>query len=210
MGKKPPKRTAEPFLPARRTLPSLQKAVERCQGCDLYKCATHGVLGEGPRDAKIILIGEQPGDQEDKQGRPFVGPAGRMLDKALAEAGIPRDKVYITNAVKHFKWVPAGKRRLHQRPKTSEIKACRPWLDAEVKLLAPEAIVCMGAVAAEAVFGKKTPVLENRGKWMESPWSSRTLITVHPSSILRLPEPEDREAAFKAFVADLKIAAEVL
>jgi uracil-DNA glycosylase family protein len=180
--------------------------VDGCRGCGLYRNATQGVFGEGPRDARILLIGEQPGDQEDRAGRPFVGPAGHLLDRALQAAGIAREEVYLTNAVKHFKWIASGKRRLHQKPSSTEVRACRPWLEAELELLKPRVLICLGATAAESIFGRKTAVLANRGKWLESPWCERTLVTVHPSAILRIPDPETKESEFEALVRDLKLA----
>lgn len=164
------------------------------------------MFGEGRAGARIVMIGEQPGDQEDLAGRPFVGPAGRLLDRALKEAGIDQDDVYVTNAVKHFKWVRAGKRRLHKKPNASEITACRPWLDAELELVKPKLIVALGATAAQALLGRQFRVTQQRGQILEVPWADGLLATVHPSSLLRTPPP-DREAAYAAFVQDLKAAA---
>jgi uracil-DNA glycosylase len=183
-----------------------------CQACDLYKNATQTVFGEGPRDAKIVVVGEQPGDQEDIAGHPFVGPAGRMLDRALADAGIDRPRVYVTNAVKHFKNEPRGKRRLHKKPSDAEVDACHPWLEHELAGIAPALVIALGATAIRGLIGKAMPVLANRGKVIdfqsEPAPPMRLLITVHPSMLLRVP-PEDREAAYAQFVADLKVAAKL-
>ena len=202
--------TAEPFLPERRTLKSLREAADACRGCPLWRNATQAVFGEGPAHAQVVMIGEQPGDREDLAGRPFVGPAGRLLDQALADAGIERGVVYVTNAVKHFKWEPAGKRRLHKKPSAREIAACRPWLDAELELLRPEVVVALGATAAQSLMGAKFRVSRERGKvFREQSWAKHFVATVHPSSILR-GDPEERETALAAFVADLKIVAKLL
>jgi uracil-DNA glycosylase len=183
-----------------------------CTACDLYKNATQTVFGEGPRDAQIVVVGEQPGDQEDLAGHPFVGPAGRMLDRALADAGIDRTRVYVTNAVKHFKNEPRGKRRLHKKPSDAEIDACHPWLEHELAGIAPALVIALGATAIRGLLGKAMPILANRGKVIdfkdELVPPMRILITVHPSMILRVP-PEDRDAAYAQFVADLKVAAKL-
>jgi DNA polymerase len=205
-----PPMTAEPFLPPRKTMPALKKAVQLCRGCCLYKNATQAVFGEGPKDATCIMIGEQPGNDEDLKGAPFVGPAGRILDKGLKDAGIERDKVYVTNAVKHFKNEIRGARRLHRSPDTSEINACRPWLEQELKVTKPKVVICMGTSAARAVMGKKVTLRDVRGKFIESQYSDHTLITTHPSSILRSPDDESRHRNYNAFVADLKVAAKEL
>jgi uracil-DNA glycosylase family protein len=199
--------SARDFLPGTRTLATLREAANSCKGCELYKNATQAVFGEGPEEASIIFIGEQPGDMEDRQGHPFVGPAGRILDKALAEALIAREKVYITNAVKHFKWTPQGKRRKHQRPLISEVMACKPWLESEVEALHPKILVCMGATAAQSVLGRNVPITKERGKFFESNTvpSVNTFITVHPSSILRQQEREDQEREYQRFVAEMKM-----
>jgi uracil-DNA glycosylase len=201
------KLSARDFLPGTRTLAGLREAADSCRGCELYKNATQTVFGEGPEEASIILIGEQPGDMEDRQGHPFVGPAGRILDKALAEASITREKVYVTNAVKHFKWTPQGKRRKHQRPLMSEVMACRPWLESEVEALHAKILVCMGATAAQSVLGRNVPITKERGKFFESNTqpSISTFITVHPSSILRQQEREDQEREYQRFVAEMKM-----
>jgi len=199
--------TAAAFLPKERTLPTLQHASESCQGCDLYLRATQTVFGEGTKNAKVMLVGEQPGDKEDVEGRPFVGPAGRILDEALAAAGIARSDVYVTNAVKHFSWTPdeRGKRRIHKKPRYSEIQACRPWLDAEIEAVHPEVIICMGATAAQALLGKEFSVLRRRGTAVPSDLAPFVMATVHPSSILRARE--DRHEQMQAFIRDLIVAA---
>lgn len=199
-----PARSAAPFIPARLTVPALQEAASSCTGCDLYKQATQTVFGEGAGHAEIILVGEQPGDQEDRAGHPFVGPAGKILDKALAEAGIARHDVYVTNAVKHFKWEPQGKRRKHKKPSAAEIAACRPWLEAEVKVLGPRVIVCLGVTAAQSVFGKLVRLNEMRGKSWSTAMGPNVFVTVHPSAILRHPEAAQRDEEYRRFVQDLR------
>ncbi len=196
--------------PATRDLGKLRAAAANCRACPLYRDATQTVFGEGGSDVNVVFIGEQPGDQEDKVGRPFVGPAGGVLDQALQVVGIDRSNCYVTNAVKHFKWKARGKRRIHEKPGSREIEACRPWLDAELRSLEPEIIVCLGATAVRSAFGKDLPILKNRGRWMSSLFDSRTLITVHPSSVLRAPDPAAKEKAFADFVADLKVVAQAL
>jgi len=195
--------SAAHFMPARKTLPALRAAAAGCRGCDLYKRGTQTVFGEGRADARVMMIGEQPGHEEDLAGKPFVGPAGKLLDRALAEAGIPRDDVYVTNVVKHFKWEPRGKRRIHAKPNQMEISACLPWLQAELDVVKPEAVVCLGATAAQALLGPKFRVTKERGRWVKAPWAPRVLATVHPSSILRAPDDEARHREFERFVADL-------
>ena len=190
-------------MPARKTLPALRAAAAGCRGCDLYKRGTQTVFGEGRADARVMMIGEQPGHEEDLAGKPFVGPAGKLLDRALAEAAIPRDDVYVTNVVKHFKWEPRGKRRIHAKPDQMEISACLPWLQAELDVVKPEAVVCLGATAAQALLGPKFRVTKERGRWVKAPWAPRVLATVHPSSILRAPDDEARHREFERFVADL-------
>jgi uracil-DNA glycosylase len=197
-------RGAAPFLPQQVTLPQLREAAQECRGCELYKHATQAVLGEGPSTARIVMVGEQPGDQEDLAGKPFVGPAGALLDRALAEAGIDRAEVYITNAVKHFKFEERGKRRIHKKPSETEIVACWPWLEAEFAYLHPQNVVCLGATAARAVIGKQHRVLRDRGKFFPHPMVKKVTATVHPSAILRAPTPDQRHAAYQDFVADLK------
>src|SRR6476661_7640822 len=183
MPTRPLTRSAAQFIPARPTLRKLREAAEHCTGCDLYRNATQTVFGEGVAHAKILFVGEQPGDQEDLEGHPFVGPAGRLLDKALAQAGIARDDVYVTNVVKHFKWEPRGKRRIHKKPRASEIAACRPWLDTEIALVKPRVIVCLGATAAQSLLGRQFKVTAHRGEFIASPLAPLVLATVHPSSV---------------------------
>jgi len=204
-------RSALDFFPLRVNYTSLKTAAEGCMGCDLYKNATQTVFGEGKiRAAQILFVGEQPGDEEDIAGRPFVGPAGRLFDKALAEAGIDSDNTYVTNVVKHFKWKPRGKRRIHEKPRASEVRACEPWLMAELQVVDPHVLVLLGATAAQALLGKDFRVTQMRGQWLESPFAKRTLATVHPSSILRAPDAEARAEQYTAFVNDLKMVAGVL
>src|SRR5437762_6400807 len=181
-----------------------------CKACDLYKRGTQTVFGEGPNRATIMMVGEQPGDAEDLAGHPFVGPAGKLLDRALADAGIDRRRVYVTNVVKHFKWEPRGKRRIHAKPNASEIGACRPWLESELELVEPEVLVCLGATAAQALLGRQFRVSVDRGRFVSSPLAPRVLATVHPSAILRAPDDETRRAEMTRFVADLKTVAAVL
>jgi uracil-DNA glycosylase len=204
---KPPPDDARRFLPKRPTLASLRRAAAACTGCDLYRNATQTVFGAGPATARLLLVGEQPGDAEDRAGLPFVGPAGRLLDRALAEAGIARARVYVTNAVKHFKWVRRGKRRIHSKPGAREIAACHPWLDAEIAALAPAIVVCLGATAAQALLGGAFRVTRRRGELIASPLGYDIMATVHPSSLLRAPDPAAREAEYARFVAELRIVA---
>jgi uracil-DNA glycosylase family protein len=191
-------------------LERLRSAAARCKACPLYKQATQTVFGEGPRDAPLVLVGEQPGDQEDRAGQPFVGPAGQLLDRALAEVGIDREAAYVTNAVKHFKWEPRGKRRLHQKPNSRDIAACKPWLEAELRALRPRVLILLGSTAAQTIFGSQVRVLRDRGKARVSDYCEHTFITVHPSSLLRAPDEASREKSYRAFVADLKKAARLL
>jgi uracil-DNA glycosylase len=193
-----------------RTLPELRRAAVGCRACDLWKDATQTVFGEGREHARILMVGEQPGDREDVEGKPFIGPAGGVLDAGLAEAGIDRASVYITNAVKHFKWKPQGKRRLHQKPNAAEVSACRPWLDAEIAAVKPELLVCLGATAAQALLGASFRVTQQRGEFLNRPGLPLVMATVHPSSILRAPDEESRELEMQAFVRDLKRAAQHL
>jgi uracil-DNA glycosylase family protein len=202
--------SAAEFLPRARTLPSLRRAAARCRGCELWKDATQTVFGEGPPKAELMLVGEQPGDREDTQGQPFVGPAGALLDRALTEAGIDRDLVYVTNAVKHFKWQPRGKRRLHQTPRAGEIEACKPWLEAEIDVIAPEAVVALGATAARALFGPLIRVTRDRGRLLDTPLAPIGAATVHPSAILRSRGHDEREDAFAGLVEDLALVAGAL
>jgi len=196
--------SAADFIPARPTLPSLRAAAALCRGCHLYKNATQTVFGEGPRTAEVMLVGEQPGDQEDRQGHPFVGPSGKLLDEALDAAGIDRRRVYVTNAVKHFKFVriELTKRRLHKKPTAAEIRACRPWLEEELRLVGPRVIVALGATAAQALLGSKFRVTEQRGRPISSPWADAVFATVHPSAVLRAPG-DARERARRDFFEDL-------
>jgi uracil-DNA glycosylase family protein len=194
---------------ARSKLEELRKAAAGCTACDLYKTGTQVVFGEGPEDAEAMFVGEQPGDQEDKLGRPFVGPAGKLLDKALADAGIDREQVYLTNVVKHFKWVARGKRRIHQKPAWSEVAACRPWFDAELEAVQPRVLICLGATAAQALLGRQFRVSRERGVPVPSDLAEHVLATVHPSSILR-GDPETRERAYGELVRDLKVVARLL
>ena len=192
------------LLPEERSLPSLREAAAGCRACGLWKRGTQTVFGEGPETARVLMAGEQPGDQEDVAGRPFVGPAGRVLDQALDEAGIDRSLVYVTNAVKHFKWVPRGKRRLHQRPDRDEVAACMPWLEAEVSLIHPDVIVCLGATAAQALLGSAFRVTRQHGQVFPSTLGPPIMATVHPSSILRALDEESRQVAMESFIADLR------
>jgi DNA polymerase len=197
--------TAAPLVPDKASLPKLREAAAGCTACDLYKTGTQTVFGEGTRNAEVMFVGEQPGDQEDLQGKPFVGPAGKLLDKALEEAGIHRSEVYVTNVVKHFKWTGRGKRRIHQKPNWSEIAACRPWIEAELDVVQPRVLVCLGATAAQALLGRDFRVSRQRGVPVDSELAEHVVATVHPSSILRA---DDREREFAEFVNDLeKIAA---
>jgi len=191
------------LLPARLNLTNVRAAAAGCRACDLYKRGTQTVFGEGPSKAEVMMVGEQPGDAEDIAGHPFVGPAGKLLDRALAEVGIDRRRVYVTNVVKHFKWEPRGKRRIHAKPNSAEIAACRPWLETEIALVKPRVLVCLGATAAQALLGRSFKVSRQRGRFVPSPLAPRVTATVHPSSILRAPDEERRHAEMKQFVADL-------
>ena|SRR5438270_12337059 len=202
---------SEAPVPDSRSLDALREAAAGCRACDLVEKGTQTVFGEGAKGAEAMLVGEQPGDQEDRQGRPFVGPAGRILDEALAEAGIDRSTVYVTNVVKHFNWVAGrGKRRIHKKPNAEEIGACRPWLEAELVAVQPRVLVCLGATAAQALLGSKFRVSKERGKLVDSPLAPRVMATVHPSSILRAPDDETRRMEMKRFVEDLTLVAELL
>jgi uracil-DNA glycosylase family protein len=209
-----PKSTIYPsafeFIPERPTIPKLWQAAQDCKACDLYKNATQAVLGVGPKAAAALFVGEQPGDQEDLAGQPFIGPAGRVLDEALVEAGIPREEVFVTNAVKHFKWEPRGKKRIHAKPTMGEVKACRPWLETELALVKPRVIVCLGATAAQTLMGAKFKLTVERGKFFETPWAAWLTATYHPSALLRMPDADARHAARAMFVADLRGVAERL
>jgi DNA polymerase len=200
--------TAAPLVPPRPTIVSLRSAAAECRACDLWKRGTQTVFGEGARRAAVMFVGEQPGNEEDMAGRPFVGPAGRLLDRALDEAGIERSRTYVTNVVKHFKWEPRGKRRIHAKPDALEIFACHPWLEAELMVVRPQVVVCLGATAAQALLGKKFKVTQDRGKVFAAPLAPRVIATVHPSSILRAPDDETRRVEMRRFVDDLrKVAA---
>jgi uracil-DNA glycosylase len=201
---------AAPLIPARPTISKLQQAARGCQACPLWKTGTQTVFGEGSREAKVVFVGEQPGNDEDLAGKPFVGPAGKLLDKALVEAGIDRGEVYVTNVVKHFKWEPQGKRRIHKKPNAREIAACRPWLDAELDLLKPEVVVCLGATAAQALLGRDFKVSQRRGEFVDSKLAGVVAATVHPSSILRAPDDETRHQEMKKFISDLKKVAKAI
>jgi len=199
---------AEEYLPRGRSLRTLRAAVQDCHGCDLYRDATQAVFGEGPAKARLMLVGETPGDREDLAGEPFVGPAGGVLRKALAEAGIEVADAYLTNAVKHFKWRPQGKRRLHQTPRVGEVAACRPWLEAEVDAVGPEAIVALGATATRSLFGTKVKVMKDRGRLLESDLAPLAAVTIHPSAVLRAGD--DRAEAYESLVADLRAVADAM
>jgi DNA polymerase len=201
-----PERSAADFFPPRVTLRTLIEAARECRGCDLYRNATQTVFGEGVPGAEVVLVGEQPGDREDREGRPFVGPAGRLLDEALAEAGIERDDVYLTNVVKHFKFELRGKRRIHRTPDLHEQTACRPWLEAELEQIRPAALVLLGATAAQALLGRDFRVTKHRGTWVRAPYAPLVTATVHPASILRAPD-DTREAERTVFVRDLAMVA---
>jgi uracil-DNA glycosylase len=206
-----PKTTAAPWVPDDGGLTTLQRASKECQGCDLWRNATQTVFGEGPVHPDVMFVGEQPGDKEDLAGHPFVGPAGRVLDEALAAVGIDRRRAYVTNAVKHFKWERgSGQRRIHAKPNQLEIQACRPWLEAELRVLRPKVLVCLGSTAAQALLGRSFRVTVHRGEWVPSPLATNVLATVHPSSILRAPDEAARAEAMEAFIDDLRPVAALL
>ena len=202
--------SAADFLPERLNLTALREAATGCRGCHLWEVGTQTVFGEGARDAEVMFVGEQPGDKEDLAGHPFVGPAGQLLDRALDEAGIDRAQTYVTNAVKHFKWQARGKRRIHQKPSWSESTACRPWLEAEIAVVEPRVIVCLGATAAQSLLGREFRVTQHRGELIDSPLAEHVTATVHPSSILRQRDDESRAAELGAFVDDLRVVAKLL
>jgi uracil-DNA glycosylase len=202
--------TVEDMLPERRTLPALREAAADCTACPLWRTGTQTVFGEGPKKAEVMLVGEQPGDREDLEGRPFVGPAGRLLDRALNEAGIDRRVVYVTNVVKHFKWEARGKRRIHKKPNASEVRACRPWLDNELAVVAPKAVICLGATAAKALLGSTFRVTQQRGSFVESDLAELVAATIHPSAILRAPDEASRAEEFEGLVADLTMVANAI
>jgi uracil-DNA glycosylase len=202
--------TAASLVPERPSVTKLREAAADCRACPLWKSGTQTVFGEGPAKAVVVMVGEQPGDREDQEGRPFVGPAGRVLDDALADAGIDRKQVYVTNAVKHFKWTPRGKRRIHQKPNAAEAAACRPWLDAELAVVKPDVLVALGATAAQGLLGRGFRVTRDRGTPVDSDLAPNVLATVHPSSILRARDEAERREAYDAFVTDLKVVAGLL
>jgi uracil-DNA glycosylase family protein len=203
-------RSAASFLPERLNLSSLREAAEHCKGCDLYQHALQTVFGEGKRHAPIMLIGEMPGDEEDQQGRPFVGPAGSLLRGAMSEAGLAIDDVYLTNAVKHFRWEPKGRHRIHVKPTDRQVRACRPWLEAEIEVIAPQIIVCLGATASQALLGSSFRVTRQRGEFLKNKWAPYLLATHHPSAILRVPDEIDRRRKHAELVEDLRLAAHTL
>ncbi|HEU5235953.1 MAG TPA: UdgX family uracil-DNA binding protein [Pyrinomonadaceae bacterium] len=202
--------SAKDFFPDRKSIKAFREAAADCQACDLWERGTQTVFGDGARQAKVIFVGEQPGNEEDLSGKPFVGPAGRLLDDALIEAGIDRTQTYVTNVVKHFKWEPRGKRRIHKKPNATEIAACRPWVEAEIDLVKPKVIVCLGATAAQALLGPQFKVSKQRGQFMESTLAPYIVATVHPSSILRAPDDETRHLEKRRFIDDLKKVAHAL
>jgi DNA polymerase len=199
--------TASPFVPSGASLDALRAAATRCQGCDLGRHATQTVFGRGPADARVALVGEQPGDQEDLRGAPFVGPAGDVLDRALADAGLPRDRLYVSNAVKHFKFTPRGKRRIHQTPGPADIAACRPWIEAELEQLRPDVLVCLGATASRALVGPAFRLMQQRGQFFESRWSARTIATLHPSAVLRGEDAAAQARLYAMLRDDLRLVA---
>jgi DNA polymerase len=201
--------SAADFVPDARTLPALRAAAEGCRGCHLWRRGTQTVFGAGPARARVMMVGEQPGNDEDLAGEPFVGPAGRILDRALEEVGIDRREVYVTNVVKHFKWEAKGKRRIHAKPNQLEITACLPWLEAELDVVRPGALVCLGATAAQALLGAKFRVTRERGQWVSARWTSRVMATVHPSAILRAPDDEARRLEMARFVTDLRLLRDI-
>jgi uracil-DNA glycosylase len=202
--------SAADFLPERTTLPSLREAVQGCRGCDLYENATQAVFGEGPARARVVMVGEQPGDKEDLAGKPFVGPAGGVLDRAIDEAGLDRDEIYVTNIVKHFRFVLRGKKRIHKKPDLEQIRACTPWLEAELARIGPEVLVLLGATAAQGVLGRAFRVTRERGTFVDSPLAPLVTATVHPSSILRTRTDEERRVAFNGLVHDLRVVRRAL
>ncbi len=210
MSKAKPEGSAEEFFPERKSLKAFREAAADCKACDLWERGTQTVFGEGTRRAELVFVGEQPGNEEDLTGKPFVGPAGRLLDDALEEAGINRTQIYVTNVVKHFKWEPRGKRRIHKKPNAREIAACRPWLEAEIGMVKPKIIVLLGATAAQALLGPQFRVSKQRGQFIKSTLAPYIMATVHPSSILRAPDDETRHAEKRRFIDDLKQVARVL
>jgi uracil-DNA glycosylase len=207
--RKPPG-DATPFLPKKLTLPALQKSAKECEGCDLYLAATQTVFGEGDTSARVVFVGEQPGDAEDRQGRPFVGPAGRVFDEALAEAGIDRKLTYVTNAVKHFSFEPRGKARLHKKPRPGEVRACAPWLRAELSVIEPDVLVLLGATAGQSIWGPQFRITQERGIVKRGPLAKAIVATIHPSAVLRAPDAPARRELFQTLVSDLRIVADLL
>ena len=205
-----PKVSAADFLPVKLELPSLRDAAAACEGCELYEHATQTVFGEGPADAEAVFVGEQPGDTEDRAGRPFVGPAGQLLDELMVEAGVDRSRVYVTNAVKHFRFEPRGGRRIHAKPLARHVTACRPWLTTEILLTKPKILVCLGATAAQSLFGKKFRVTQRRGEVFSTEWAEWSMATIHPSALLRIPEDAAREQARADFIADMRQVAKAM
>lgn len=199
------KTSAVEWVPVSRDLSKLASAARSCHGCHLYEHATQVVFGAGPRDARLVMIGEQPGDEEDKQGFPFVGPAGRVLDKAIRQAGLDRERIYVTNAVKHFKFEQRGKRRIHSKPNLAEVSACKPWLEAELQSIAPEIVVCLGATAAQSLLGNSFRIGKQHGVFFPHPWAKQVVATLHPSAILRVPERYEEQ--YELFVGDLRLVA---
>jgi uracil-DNA glycosylase family protein len=210
MSRDKPETSAADFFPRRKSLKAFRDAAAECKGCDLWERGTQTVFGEGAHRAEVLFVGEQPGNEEDLSGKPFVGPAGRLLDDALGAAGIDRAHTYVTNVVKHFKWEPRGKRRIHKKPNAGEIAACRPWLEAEISLVKPKVVVCLGATAAQALLGPQFKVTKQRGKFIKSTLAPYIIATVHPSSILRAPDDETRHDEKRKFIDDLKQVAHVL
>jgi DNA polymerase len=202
--------SAADLVPPRLSLPKLREAAAGCRACPLWENATQTVFGSGSRNSVAMFVGEQPGDREDLEGAPFVGPAGRLLDEALVQAGIDRRAAYVTNAVKHFKWEPRGKRRIHAKPSWNELTACRPWLEAELAVVRPDVLVCLGATAAQSLLGRQFRVTKQRGEWLESDLAEHVTATIHPSAILRQRDDESRRREMEAFVSDLKLVASVL
>jgi uracil-DNA glycosylase len=202
--------SAAPWIPSKPTIAKLSAASKQCEGCELFRFATQTVFGEGPSKALVVMVGEQPGDQEDRAGKPFVGPAGRLLDRALADAGVDRRQVYVTNALKHFKFVERGKRRIHGKPSGIEISACRPWLEAELQVIQPRLLVCLGATAAQSLMGRDFRILRDRGSFFPHRWAKALMATIHPSALLRMPEPERRGEEYRLFVHDLALIPQYL
>jgi DNA polymerase len=210
MSNKNPPESAEDFFPEKKTLSAFRKAAADCKACELWERGTQTVFGEGTSRADVLLVGEQPGNEEDLSGKPFVGPAGRLLDKALEEAGIDRSRAYVTNVVKHFKWEPRGRKRIHEKPNARERAACRPWLDAEISLVKPRVVVCLGASAAQTLLGPKFRVTKDRGRAIESTVAPYIVATIHPSAILRAPDEETRDREKRLFIEDLMLVTQLL